>query len=344
MVSPAARATVVALMPCVCVLTVVGALVDRMVVGDAPASQINLRPRSSSRLAEVGGFDYPRYAIDADGVRIDIPAPVRRVVSQEWSLDEYLYTLLPPERVVGVSLAAYEPAFSNIADVAARLRPPVAADVESVIGMHPDLVIVANSARADFTELLRSTRVPVYRAAATPTTLAEIEREIGILGYLTGSDVRAEKVRDELRRAATSAAIPPQARPTAAPRVLGLNGRNAYGLATVFDDVLRVIGAVNVAAVSGVQGAAPLTPEEILRSNPEWIVTAVTDGRADDVRTRLAADPWIAGTDAARSGHIVVLEQRVFIAVSPFITRLIDALRHTLVAREPLAAPQRAES
>src|SRR5262245_59016891 len=138
MVSPAARATVVTLMPFVCVLTVVGTLVDRIVVGHTPASQINLRLRSSSRLAEVGGLDYPRYAIDADGVRVNIPAPVRRVVSQEWSIDEYLYTLLPPERVVGVSLAAYEPAFSNIADIATRLRPPVAADVESVIGMHPD--------------------------------------------------------------------------------------------------------------------------------------------------------------------------------------------------------------
>ncbi len=344
MVNPAARATLATLMPLVCVLTAVGAVVDRSVARGAPASQINLRPRSSARVGEVGGLDYPRHAIDADGVRLDIATPVRRVVSQEWSLDEYLYALLPPERVVGVSQAAYEPAFSNIADLATRFRPSVAADVEAVIGMHPDLVIVSNSARSDFTELLRSTGVPVYRAATTPTTLAAIDREIGILGYLTGSDAPAALAQAALRRARTFPAIQPHAPVTGVPRVLVLNGSYAYGSDTLFDDVLRVIGAVNVAAVSGVRGYARLSPEEILRSNPGWIVTGAAAGRDADVLARLEANPWIAGTDAGRLGHIIVLEQRVFLAVSPFTTRLIDALRVALFARDPAAAPQRVES
>ncbi len=45
---------------------------------------------------------------------------------------------------------------------------------------------------------------------------------------------------------------------------------------------------------------------------------------------RLMADPTISGTQAARDGHIVVLEYRVFLPISPFARFLVAALAEAL--------------
>src|SRR3954470_10461090 len=56
---------------------------------------------------DTAGSDYPRSAIDSDGFHVRVLKPVRRIVSQYWSLDEYVYSVVPPQNVVGVSETAY---------------------------------------------------------------------------------------------------------------------------------------------------------------------------------------------------------------------------------------------
>ena len=50
----------------------------------------------------------PRHATGADDVRVTIAGPAARVVSQDSAIDEYLYSIVSPERVVGVSQSAFE--------------------------------------------------------------------------------------------------------------------------------------------------------------------------------------------------------------------------------------------
>jgi iron complex transport system substrate-binding protein len=311
----------------VCGLSLCTAMVARFAPG-APASRMMLRHDVSHPFGVVGAGAYPRHAVGVDGVRVDLARPVRRIVSQEWSLDEYLYALVPPDRVIGVSQAAFDARFSNISDIAARLRPAIAADVEAVVTMNPDLVIVSSTARADFTELLRAAGVAVYRAYTTPVSLAEIDEQIRILGYLVADDATVAAARSTFHDVIASAAL--RRRAGNPPRVLALNGHYAYGSRTVVDDVLRVLGATNVAAAVGLEGYAPMAPEEILRANPDWIVTGAPSGTEDDARARMLADVSLAATDAARTGRLVVVDQRVFMALSPFTARLLEAVGDAL--------------
>jgi ABC-type hemin transport system substrate-binding protein len=317
--------------PLALALTVCAATVDRFAPG-APASRMMLHRAASHRFGVVGAAAYPRHAVGVDGVRVDLRRPVRRIASQEWSLDEYVYSLVPAERVIGVSQAAFDARFSNVSDIAARLRPAIAADVEAVVTMNPDLAIVSSTARADYTELLRAAGVVVYRAYTTPASLAEIEEQIGILGYLVADDAAVAAARSAFHDAIASAAL--RRRAGNAPRVLALNGHYAYGSRTVLDDVLRVLGATNVAAAAGLEGYAPMASEEILRASPDWIVTGAPAGTEDDARARLLADVSLAATDAGRTGRVVVVDQRVFTALSPFTARLLEALGDALYGRQ----------
>jgi iron complex transport system substrate-binding protein len=277
---------------------------------------------------------YPRHATGADDVRVRIDRPARRIVSQHAYADEYLYAVVPAERIVGVSETAYDRRFSNVFEHAARYRPIVANDPERVLLANPDLVITAESVRAEVPDLLRQSGVPVYRMYTMFETLAAIEEHVRLIGYLTGEDERAAAEVVRFRAAITQAAARRPAN-TAAPRVLGLGlgGGYSYGSRTLFNDILRVLGAENVSATHGLVGYDRASDERIVRWNPDWIVASADPGMAERTRASLLARPSIAETDAARLGHIVILDNRVFLPLSPFTSALVESLSQALYGR-----------
>jgi iron complex transport system substrate-binding protein len=304
-----------------------GALIHRC--GPADLLAVPERPFAYGRSAvRIEAAAFPRHATGADGVRVRIPHPPRRIVSQDPHADEYLYAVVPPERIVGVSLSAYDSRFSNVAALAARHRPGISRDPEAVVRLEPDLVIAPASARADPTSLLRHANLPVYRIYGMFETLASIEDHIRLIGYLTGEDERAaEQIRRFRATVARAAARRPEG---ARPEVLGLGGAYSYGSHTLFADILRVLGADNVAARHGLVGYDRITDEHIIRWDPEWIVAGADRGTAAAERARLLARPAIAATRAARAGRVIVFENQVFLPLSPFSAQLVEALSLTL--------------
>lgn len=268
---------------------------------------------------------YPRQALGADDERVTINAKPKRIVSQGWAADEFLYSVVLPERVVGVSERAYQDRISNVYELARRYSPVVANDPERVLRTDPDLVLTPFDARSDIPGLLRAAGIPLYRMYATFQTLRSIEEHIRLVGYLTGEDARARveivRFRSTVARAA---ARKPAGMP--APRVLGLGGTYSYGSQTLMTDILRVLDAENVAATNGMVGYDRVTDEHIVRWNPEWIVAGADRGQVSAVRERLLANPAIAATEAAQRGQIVVLENNVFLPLSPFTAAFVDAL------------------
>ena len=163
-------------------------------------------------------------------------------------------------------------------ELARRYRPVVANDPERVLRANPDLVLTPADARSDVPGLLRAAGIPLYRIYTTFQTLRSIEEHIRLVGYLTGEDARAqvEIVRFRSTVARAAARKPPGMR---APRVLGLGGTYSYGSQTLMSDILRVLGAENIAATHGLVGYDRVTDEHIVRWNPEWIVAGADRGQ-----------------------------------------------------------------
>jgi iron complex transport system substrate-binding protein len=296
-------------------------------VGGIRAARQSNWPGSAA--IRTGGQEYPRKAIDSDGFTVSVPEPARRIVSQYWSIDDYVYSVVPPERVIAVSETAYLPGISNVYHHVQRFRPAIATDLERVLRLGPDLLIVSNSSRADYCAIVRSAGMPVYRAFTMFTTLEELAETIRLTGYLTGEDLAADAEVKRFRAAIEAArAKRPQNAPP--PRVLGISGHYGWGSRTVFDEIVRTLGAINVAAEGGLTGSQAVNSEQIVRWDPEWIVSGADPGREQEARARLLADPAIALTQAAREGRILIFENRVLLPLSPFTTRLVAALAEAL--------------
>lgn len=299
----------------------------------APASGVLriLPPDDRSEMPHVpaGGGVFPRTARDTDGFAVHVTRPVRSVVSQYWSIDEFVYSVVPPAYVSGVSESAYQERISNVYSRTQRFQPIVATDPERVLRVNPDLILVSGSARADFTALVRSTGVPIYRMYTMFTTLGEVADSIRLVGYLTGQDEAAATEYERFQRVIARARTrrPPGVKP---PRVLGFGGRYSYGNRTLFHDIVTTLGGVNVGAEGGLNGYDSVNTEQILRWNPEWIVAGAEPGKTAQQLNRLMSDPAIALTQAARNGRILVFDQHVFLPMSPYTRLILDVLGDAL--------------
>jgi iron complex transport system substrate-binding protein len=317
----------VTLLALIAAVGIIGAAVNRWT---APVLGPPLGRNGYGRPAtEIGPRTYPREAIDADGFHVRIAKPPRRIASQYWSIDEYLYAIVPPERIVAVSESAYLKGISNVLEPVLRSSPVIALDPERVLRVNPDLIIVSSSSRSDFTDLVRSSGIPVYRMFIDFTTLGQIEEYIRLIGYLTGEDDRAETVAAQFHSEiehAKSLRHPNAPRP----RVLGLGGSYSYGSETFFDDIVKTVGAVNPAAQAGLKGYAMVNAEQIARWNPEWIVAGADASQLDETRRRILANPGVALTEAGRTGHVLVFENRIFLPMSPYSTLRTAALAEAL--------------
>lgn len=277
----------------------------------------------------LGGREYPREAVDSDGVRVRIPRPTHRIVSQYWSIDEFLYSIVPANEVVAVSSSAYEPTISNVLPLVQKYKPAVASDPERVLKLDPDLILVSSDGRADYTSLVRSAGATVFRMQVTFETLREVEDTIRLVGYVTGRDEDAARVATSFQKAIEAAR---ERRPANAhvPRVLGLGGRYSYGRNTLFNDIIRALGGVNLGAEGGLEGYSSVSFEQIAQWNPEWIFAGANPGQNEQVRQQLLADPAIALTDAARKGQVLVIDNNTFLPMSPLTVRLVEAIADAL--------------
>jgi ABC-type Fe3+-hydroxamate transport system substrate-binding protein len=297
------------------------------------------KTRESPFLLRIGPQQYPREAVDNDNVQIHVRARTVRVVSQDLTIDDFVYSVLPPEDVVAVSANAYQPAYSNVYRYVERFQPAIASDPERVLRLNPDLILVSSDGRADYTSLLRSSAIPLYRMQTTFRTLTEVKDAIVLIGYLTGEDLRATVEAGRFERVIENARA---LRPANAPaqRILGLaGGTYSYGSGTLFNDIVTQLGCVNVTAEGGLQGFVAVSSEQIVKWNPQWIITGAPYDGTKQLRAKLLADPAVSVTSAAHEGRILVLDNRIFLPISPFSTRLVEAIAQAVYSPSGSSQP-----
>jgi iron complex transport system substrate-binding protein len=280
-----------------------------------------------------GRAQYPREAVDSDEITVSIARPAHRIVSQYWSIDEFVYSVLPAQDVVAVSQSAYLEEISNVYQSVQQYKPAIATDPERVVALDPDLMLVSNNGRADYTSLARSSGVPVYRMETNFETLDQIEQNIRLVGYLTGQDESAAKEAARFH-AAIEKAVSLRPPGSAKPRVLGLGGRYSYGSKTLFHDIVTRLGGVNVGAENGIVGYDSVNFEQIIRWDPEWIIAGAKTGSTKQVLATLMSDPAISLTQAARNGHIVVIDNRVLLPMSPYTSILVQTTAEAIYGQQ----------
>jgi iron complex transport system substrate-binding protein len=192
-----------------------------------------------------------------------------RVVSAFLCTDEYVFRLVPRNRIAALSYLAADthPVVSTIAHEA-RGIPGVRASAEQVLALHPDLVVTYDNTNARQTQLLRRAGVDVLEIPWAQS-LNDIRRITRMLGNRLGARVRAEALirymDSELAKARAAAPRPPVHTLVYEP-----NGYATVGGVT--DEILSAAGLQNIGAGAPLTRSGTLPVETVLSLAPDLLI------------------------------------------------------------------------
>lgn len=249
----------------------------------------------------------------------------QRIVSQTLATDEILLALCPTSRIVALSTLARDARYSNIVEKAQAIAGQASNNVEQILSFNPDIIFVASYSRAETVELLQAAGAPVFRFAHFKT-VADIKNNIKTIGNLIGEPQNSAALIAQMENYIKSirANIPADIQP---PRVMSYSfGNYTAGSHTTFDNMVNIVGAINVAAEHGIVQHAKISEEQILAMQPDFIVTHAAVGEFAQVRSQLLENPAIAASEAGKAGRIIVIDNRYFLSVSQYIIFGIKSL------------------
>jgi iron complex transport system substrate-binding protein len=298
---------------------------DQRAPGQSPAPAQPAAQSGAQSGEPPASTPFPRTVKDAFGDPLTLNTPPKRIVSQTLGTDEILFAICPRDRIAGITEVAFNDTYSKIVDEAKASGIKTIYGPEDILALKPDLVFVASYSRAEMSTLLRAAHAPVYRFSNFDR-IEDIADNVRQLGYLIGEDAAAARVvadmNERLTRARAKAAASGRH-----PRIMTYDGSGyTAGNNTLFDDVIRQAGGVNVSAEHGAKGYGRVSTEQILEWQPEYLICGAKSGDEDIVRRRLMNNPAIAASTAAKSGRLILMDTRVFMTTSHHVVTAVEAL------------------
>ena len=308
----------------VILIVIVGVIIGVEAVRRLSPQLTSETPRAGSESAvnNTGGA-FPRQLRDGSGQLLSIDARPQRIVSQTLGTDEILLAICAPERIVALSKFALDPKYSNSVAKARATGAPIVRTTEEILQLKPDLIFVASYSRAETVEQLQSTGGRVFRLANFDR-LEDLKQNIRVIGKSIGDEDRAEALVAQMEREIDAIRARVLALGSKQPRVMSYSsaGTTAGGK-TLFDDILRTVGAINVTAENGLEGFRKVSAEQVAAWQPDFIVTGADTDKFEETKQQLLANPAVAATEAARAGRIIVIDNRSFLTVSHHVVDII---------------------
>ncbi|ETW93247.1 MAG: hypothetical protein ETSY1_40035 [Candidatus Entotheonella factor] len=220
----------------------------------------------------IEGDRFPKRLTGPDGAVQVIPAPPQRIVSAILSGDHILAALVPPRHLAGVTYLVDDPSISNITGLIPPSVPRIAAEIETLLALQPDLVLVADYTRAETVRLLAAAHIPVVRFHQHASFRGVMDN-IRTLGQVVGAVPQAEQIIDDMRRRID--AVVQRVRERKRPRVLyHAPGGYTMGAETLIDEMIEQAGGINVARELQLTGPVKVQQEVMLSLAPDVIIVA----------------------------------------------------------------------
>ena len=195
--------------------------------------------------------------------------PPHRVVSTFLCTDEYVFRLVPREHIAALSFEAGDrhPVVSTIADRVAGIAQ-IHPTTETVLNLHPDLVIMYQGTMPRLHENLSALGVPVLDVPWA-NSIADIRRTTHWLGDKLGAPKRAVELLDAMDRkldATRRSAVRPPVRTL-------LYEPNGYASAGgVTDEMMGLAGLVNATPGLHPTRAGTVPVETVIAASPELLI------------------------------------------------------------------------
>jgi len=207
-------------------------------------------------------------------------------------------------------------------------------NVEAIVGYKPDLVVV-DADTAGLIKSLAAFKIPVLELPAA-AKLSDVYAQFDELGRATGHLAQAEredaKLRGQLAR--ITAAAPHHRAPLTYYYELDQTYYSVTS-ATFVGQLLHLLGMKSIAdtatGAAAAGGYPQLSPEFIIKANPDYIILADTICCHQSAAT-VAGRPGWSGLTAVKDGHIIALNDDIASRWGPRISDLLQTVE-TAIAK-----------
>ena len=194
------------------------------------------------------------------------PQPLR-VMSTNQCTDQLVLALLPPDRIASVTWLSRDPSGSLMAEAAKRVGINHGL-AEEVVRQQPDLIITDRFSKPTTRAMLKRLGYPVVEIDDA-TSFDAIRTNVRLVAHAVGEDARGEAMIAEMDRDLAELAAdrgPPL-------RVVAWDGGGfSAGEGSLYNEVLKAAGAVNVAHEPPVSGYNRPDTEVLMIAAPTLLV------------------------------------------------------------------------
>lgn len=236
-----------------------------------------------------------------------------RIVVLDPAVVEMVYLLGGGDKLVGIAKLERskiwpEEKTEKVESVGTFINP----SLEKIIALKPDLVIESFHSSDAIDKSLSSNNIEIIKIQAN--SIEDIFKNFQKVAKILGKEKEAEKIITEKRQKIEEI----KKIDTAEKKglfILAPTPMRVFGKGTLPNDIMEMLNIKNIAA--GMEGMSPtLTPEYIIKENPDIILTFVKDPQEI-----VKANPQIKDISAIKNNKFVVLETGQILRGSP---RMID--------------------
>ena len=236
-----------------------------------------------------------------------------RIVVLDPAVVEMEYLLVGEDKLVGIAKLERskiwpEEKTEKVESVGTFINP----SLEKIIALKPDLVIESFHSSDAIDKSLTSNNIEIIKIQAN--SIEDIFKNFQKVAKILGKEKEAEKIMAEKRQKIEEI----KKIDTAEKKglfILAPTPMRVFGKGTLPNDIMEMLNIKNIAA--GMEGMSPtLTPEYIIKENPDIILTFVKDPQEI-----VKANPQIKDISAIKNNKFVVLETGQILRGSP---RMID--------------------
>ena len=236
-----------------------------------------------------------------------------RIVVLDPAVVEMVYLLGGEDKLVGIAKLERskiwpEEKAEKVESVGTFINP----SLEKIIALKPDLVIESFHSSDAIDKNLTSNNIEIIKIQAN--SIEDIFKNFQKVAKILGKEKEAEKIIAEKKQKIEEI----KKIDTAEKKglfILAPTPMRVFGKGTLPNDIMEMLNIKNIAA--GMEGMSPtLTPEYIIKENPDIILTFVKDPQEI-----VKANPQIKDISAIKNNKFVVLETGQILRGSP---RMID--------------------
>jgi iron complex transport system substrate-binding protein len=247
------------------------------------------------------------------------------IVSLSPTVTEMLYTIGAGKQVKAVDSYSDYPAGVPTTKLSA-FQP----NAEAIAAYKPDLVIISNDING-VTAKLKALSIPVLDLPAA-ANVSGVYSEITELGAATGhvAEARAEDATLKADITRIVAAEPKHSPPLTYFYELGANPYYSVTDSTFIGSLLSLLGMKSIAdsatGAAAAGGYPELSPEFILKSNPDYVILSDTANNGGQTAATVYARPGWSALTAVKDKHVIALNGDMASRWGPRIVDILQAV------------------